>query len=279
MSGGYAPIAITPDVATSHATRSVGSQIAALRKQVGLSQRGGRRAGLSQAMVSLVETEQVRDQTFRTAERLLSAIGARLVVAVDAPFLADRERQLEPAHARCSAHVVARLRRSGWETRTEVEVGGDRSRGWIDVLAFHPGMGVLLVIEIKTEIRDFGAIERAIGWYERAGPPASRRFGWRPQAVQGCLLLLATQANDARATMARESFEVGFPIRARALEGLIAGTTPPTREGRGVAMIDPRSRRRGWLRPMRIDGRRTPAPYVDYADFMRAIEPDRRRHS
>jgi transcriptional regulator with XRE-family HTH domain len=184
MSGGYAPIAITTDVATSHATRSVGSQIAALRKQVGWSQRElGRRAGLSQAMVSLVETEQVRDLTFRTAERLLSAIGARLVVAVDAPFLADRECQLEPAHARCSAHVVARLRRSGWETRAEVEVGGDRSRGWIDVLAFHPGLGVLLVIEIKTEIRDFGAIERAIGWYERAGPPASRRFGWRPVAV------------------------------------------------------------------------------------------------
>lgn len=188
-------------------------------------------------MVSLVETEQVQDLTFRTADRLLSAIGARLVVAVDAPFLADRERQLEPAHARCSAHVVARLRRSGWETRAEVEVGGDRSRGWIDVLAFHPGHGVLLVIEIKTEIRDFGSIERALGWYERAGPSAARRFGWRPGAVQGCLLLLATQANDARAAMDRESFEVGFPVRARALDRLVAGTTSPTTDGRAVAMM------------------------------------------
>lgn len=224
-------------------------------------------------MVCAVETERVRDLTFRTADRLLAAMGARLVIGVDAPYLADRQRQVEPAHARCSAHVEARLRRQGWETRREVEVGGDRSRGWIDVVAYHRAQKVLLVIEIKTEIRDFGAVERALGWYEREAQSVAHRVGWRPESTRGCLLLLATQSSDARAAADREPFDVGFPVRARELAGLVGGTWAPIRDGRAVAMIDPRSRRHEWLRSLRIDGRRSPAPYLDYADFMRALGP------
>jgi len=51
-----------------------------------------------------------------------------------------------------------------------------------------------------------------------------------------------------------------------AIEGLAASAV-----GRAVAMIDPLSKRNVWLRSMRVDGRRSKAPYSDYADFMRAI--------
>jgi transcriptional regulator with XRE-family HTH domain len=173
----------------------------------------GRRAGLSQSEISRFEHGLLTDLTIETAERLLGAMGARLVTTVDAPFLGDRTRQLEPAHARCSAHVVSRLRRSGWLTASEVEIGGDRSRGWIDVLAIHPETGLLLVIEIKTEIRDLGAIERSLGWYERAAWTAARRLGWHPARSTGCRLLLATRANDQRVVENREAFAAGFPLR------------------------------------------------------------------
>ena len=33
---------------------------------------------------------------------------------------------------------------------------------------------------------------------------------------------------------------------------------------RNLALIDPRSKRRQWLRPSRVDGRRSAAPYADY---------------
>lgn len=253
------------------ATRIVGETIASIRRQIGWSQRElARRAGLSQAMVCAIENGRVRNVTFRSAQRLLAAMGGRLRISVDAPFLRDRQHQLEPVHARCSAHVATRLRRDGWQVATEVEIGGDRSRGWIDLLAFHPALGTLLVIEIKTEIRDFGAIERALGWYEREGRVAARRRGWQPRRTLGCLLLLATEANDVRVAANRASFVAEFPTRARDLAGLAGGTSVPAQAGRAVAMIDPRSRRRAWLRPLRIDGRRSPAPYLDYADFMRA---------
>jgi transcriptional regulator with XRE-family HTH domain len=256
----------------------VGAAVLSLRTSLGWTQRElGRRVGLSQSEISRLERGLLEDLTLDTAERLLNGMGARLVLSVDAPFLGDRQRQREPAHARCSSHVASRLRRAGWLVATEVEVGDDRSRGWIDVLAVHPGTGLLLVIEIKTEIRDLGAIERSLGWYERASWTAARRLGWRPSRSIGCLLLLATVANDTRVIENRESFTAGFPVRARDLTACIEDGSSPTLAGRGVAMIDPLSRRAAWLRPLHTDGRRSPAPFQDYADFMRALRDGRRR--
>ena len=216
------------------------------------------------------------DLTFDSATRLLEAMGARLTVGVSAPFLADRELQRDPAHAGGTSYVAARLRRDGWLTASEVEVGGDRSRGWIDILAYHPDHRLLLVIEIKTEIRDLGAIERTLGWYEREAWAAARRLGWRPRKVVGCLFLLATEMNEARIGDNRAAFSAGFPIRATELRRIMSNEAPPAHGDRAMALIDPRSRRQQWLRPSRLDGRSTPAPYVDYADFMRVIQTRRR---
>jgi transcriptional regulator with XRE-family HTH domain len=162
----------------------VGRTVASLREVLGWTQQElAQRAHMSQATVSAIENGRVSNLTFSRAERLLAAMGARLVVSVDAPSLGDRQRQREPAHARCSAHVASRLRRAGWQVATEVEVGGDRSRGWIDVLAYHPATGWLLVVEIKTEIRDLGGIERSLGWYEREAGFAAPRTWLASQAV------------------------------------------------------------------------------------------------
>ena len=200
-------------------------------------------------------------------ESLLAAMGARLLVDVSPPFIAN-SRQRDAVHARCSSHVARRLERAGWQVTTEVEIGGDRSRGWIDILAWHPVSGTLFVIEIKTELRDLGAIERSLGWYEREAWTAARRLGWRPTRVVGCLLLLATEAVELRITDNRPELARSFPTRARELANVVAGQFDGRPLKRGLALIDPRSRRAAWLRPSRVDGRRTPAPYADYADFI-----------
>lgn len=249
----------------------VGTGIARVREAIGWTQKElGARVGQTQGWVSRVENGRIEDLTFTSAERLLAAMGARLVVSVDAPYLGDRQRQREPGHSRMSAHASTRLTRDGWEVATEVEVGGDRSRGWIDILAYHAATGILLVIELKTEIHDLGAIQRSLGWYEREAWNAARRLGWRPRRIVGCLLLLATDANDTRAAENRDVLAAEFGGRARDLDEILKAQIPTGRLRRCVAMVDPRSRRRNWLRPLRIDGRRVGAPYHDYADFMRA---------
>lgn len=258
---------------------AIGRLVRDTRRAIGWSQAElGHRAGLSQAAVSLVERNALPDLTFRSAGRLLDALGVRVALAGEQPPLRDRERQRDAAHARCVAHVRARLERSGWFVATEVEIGDGRGRGWIDLLAFHPVERVLLVIEIKTELDDLGAIERTLGRYERGAWAAARGLGWRPTASTGCLLLLHTRAVEAALGFNRLAIDQGFSVRASRLAELVEEPSAvPVRGARALALVDPLSRRAQWLRPSRIDGRRSPAPYLDYADFMHRTRMPRAR--
>jgi hypothetical protein len=80
--------------------------------------------------------------------------------------------------------------------------------------------------------------------------------------------VLQSAANDRLISVNRDVFGSSFPVRSDALRAAILRTAPLPNES-GLAMIDPRSRRSNWLRPTRIDGRRSAAPYVDYIDFVR----------
>jgi transcriptional regulator with XRE-family HTH domain len=245
------------------------------RRAIGWKQRQlGEVAGLSQAAISLIEGACMPSLSVVTANRVLDSLGIRAELRAHEPSYQDRDRQRDPAHARCVAFVRARLERAGWQTASEVEIGRGRFRRWIDILAYHPIEHRLLVIEIKTEIDDIGEIERALSSYERGSWAAARDLGWRPRSMTGCLLALWTSAVDARVVANSSTFEVGFPIRATALTELIAQPTIAVPRGiRAVALIDPLSRRADWLRGTRLDGRRTPAPYANYADFIRHVRP------
>lgn len=243
-----------------------------LRTRIGWTQRElARRAGVSQALVCAIETGRVPTLTFATASRLLEAMGARLIVDATLPFLGDRERQRDAAHVRCAVAAARRLERAGWTVASEVEIGGDRSRGWIDLLAFHPATRTVLVIEIKTELHDIGAIERSLHWYQREAWAAARRLGHRPARVRGCLLVLATAANDVRIQENSAALSRAFPVRARELATIVVEPGVTEVGGNALALFDPRSKRRDWLRPTTLDGRRSPAPYPDYVGFMARI--------
>jgi len=253
----------------TESARAIAIAVRDLRRAIGWTQADlASRAGVSQSLVSAVERRRLGELSFGTASRLLEAMGARLTVGVNRPFIAERGRQRDAAHARCSASVARRLVAAGWSIASEVEVGGDRSRGWIDLLAYHRS-GIVLVIEIKTEIHDLGALERTLGWYEREAWAAARRQGWRPRIVVGGVILLATDVNDAVLRENAATFRLGFPVRFREL-GAVVSEGRLERRGRFVAMVDPESRRAAWIRPTALDGRSGPAPYRDYASYLAA---------
>jgi transcriptional regulator with XRE-family HTH domain len=251
----------------------LGAAVVEIRATIRWSQHElSRRSGVPQSMISRIERGKLENPPLATIAVLLESMGGRLRVQVDPPFLLGRRGQLDAAHARMSGHIARRLEGKGWRVVTEVEVGGDRSRGWIDLLAFHPVTRLVLVIEAKTEIHDLGQIDRTLSWYEREAWAAARRIGWRPAAVTGCLLLLMTDQNDTAVRFNQESLKRLFPIRTSALCNIVEGTAPTLRRrSRGLAMVDPRSKRRAWLRPTSDDGRRTPPPYLHYAHFMRLL--------
>lgn len=221
-------------------------------------------------MVSEIERALVPDLPLATALRLLNALDVRVELRLFAPTAAAppvRDR----AHARCVGYVARRLGEAGWLVATEVEVGDERWRGFIDLLAFHPVERVLLVIEVKVDLDDIGAVDRQLGRYERYAWPAAHALGWRPRALTGALLLLATDANDRRLVEHRIYLDRRFQVRASALRVLLVDPQRvPERGDRCLAMIDPRTRRSRWLMPTWLDGRRNAARYKDRAAFLAA---------
>jgi transcriptional regulator with XRE-family HTH domain len=216
------------------------------------------RARVSKGMVVLIEHGRA-NATLDLAGKVLSALDVTVDLRITSPHVETRQR--DAAHARCAAYVARRLGGTGWLVRREVEIVGRRSHGWIDILAFHPETRALLVIEVKTEIHDLGRIERTLGWYAREARSVASGLGWRPASLRTVLLVLATAANDERLGENRDALAQTFPVRGMAV--LERGES-------GLALIDPRSRRRDWLIRARIDGRRSPTPYLTYADFVRS---------
>jgi DNA-binding XRE family transcriptional regulator len=244
--------------------REIGGAIRASRNHARWSQRElATRLAASQPTISRLESGTGSHLDVRLASAAFEVLGIRLQLDGATLGLAGRREQGDLVHARCCGHVGRRLGAFGWEVRQEVEIGSGRSRGWIDVLAYRPGDRCLACIEVKTEIDDVGRIQRTLAWYEREAWSAARRFGWRPRSAWAGLFVLCTTENDARVRSNREILADSFPARARVLSSWLAAPDVPI-PSRGLAMIDPRTRRADWLRPTMSDGRRSPAPYADY---------------
>jgi transcriptional regulator with XRE-family HTH domain len=229
------------------------------------------RSRVTQSRISRIERGRCPTVRYAEVDRLFVTLGVRYRIdaslATAAPFVRDA------VHIRCATYAQRRLEADGWLVRREVRVGDGRHIGWIDLVAFHPLARVLLVIEIKTELRDLGAIERSLNGYLRDVRAVASSFGWRPRAMSPVLLVLTTATNDEAIRANRAVLDAAFPGRAADLRRLVSGR--PTDRERFIATIDPRSRRRLWLVPTVIDGRRSAAPYADYIDAARALESRR----
>jgi hypothetical protein len=121
------------------------------------------------------------------------------------------------------------------------------------------------VIEVKTVLDDAGRLLRTLGWYTRRSQEAAVARGWRPTQITRLVAVLATDEVDARIGANRELLGRELPGEPDAMLDWLGDPSRSVPVGT-VALIDPLSRRRRWLRRPRGMGRRSPAPYRDYAD-------------
>lgn len=219
--------------------------------------------GVSRGYIAAIENQR-GNPSLDVVDRMSRALGLEADLVLRQPIVVGAHGQRDLVHARCSGYLERRLRTAGWQTAREVEVIQGRSHGWIDVIAFHPRTETLLVIEIKTRLDDLGSVERQLAWYGRSAGNAALRLGWRPRRVVSWLLVLASDEVERVLRHNRDVLGRAFPLRARQmLEWLSGGDHSVV--GRGLAMVDPASKRREWLIRSRVDGRRSPSRYADYA--------------
>jgi transcriptional regulator with XRE-family HTH domain len=230
----------------------------------------GHRARVSRSMIGAVEGGWA-NPSLGVLERIAGALGAELVLDLRLATVIGRADRADAAHARCVAAARRALERHGFICAVECEIVDGRLRGWIDLLAFDPVSSLLLVVEVKTELRDLGGLLRQVGWYQRTAGAIAQRRGWHVRRTVAVVVFLATDANDASLVANREAITASFPIRGRAARDLLTGSAVTPGSGWALSMIDPRRRRDSVWAASRLDGRRTPAPYRSYADFMTAV--------
>ena len=240
------------------------------RRSLGWSQRElARRCGLAQATVSNIERCDGQ-ASIGVVAAVLDVLSIRPELHLRTPFV-DRRPQGDAVHHRCLTHVARRLEGLGWIVSEEVEVEDGRLHGWIDILAFDRSSGTVIVAEIKTELHDLGEIERTMGWYERLAWRASARLGWRPRSVVGVLLVLATDAVEARIAENRDAIRRTYAVRGIEIQAWLDQEPRPPLGGRGLALIDPGRRGKRWAWSSAIDGSRMTPPFRDYAEAARAL--------
>jgi transcriptional regulator with XRE-family HTH domain len=176
-----------------------------------------RRAGVSQSTVSLVEHGRLGRLQVSTIRAVADAVGAEWD-----PSLRWRggelDRLIDEAHATLVGAVGRRLGADGWETRPEVTYSIYGERGSIEVLAWHAGAKMLLVVEVKTAI---ASLEETLRRHDAKTRLALRigreRCGWEADGVSSMLVLPASSTSHRQVARHGAVLGAAYPFRGNAL--------------------------------------------------------------
>ncbi|MEO6295116.1 MAG: hypothetical protein ABIP01_00565 [Candidatus Limnocylindria bacterium] len=171
------------------------------------------RAGVSLRAVTTLERGGARRLPLGMIEAILGALGARADVRVlwNGPEL---DRLLDGAHAALCAVIKRRLDRWSWIVRVEVSYSRYGERGRIDLLAFHPATGILLVVELKTDFVDVQALLGTLDAKARLATHVAAQFGWHVRAVVPAIVFIEDRAIRERLRRVDTLFD-RFSLRGR----------------------------------------------------------------
>jgi transcriptional regulator with XRE-family HTH domain len=212
----------------------VGSVFRAVRIRRGLRQFDvATSAGVSQTVVSTIETGDVESVSLRSLRSVAAALGISL------PFEprwrgADLAKLLDEKHAGMVDDFVRGLTQLGWIVLPEHTFNIRGERGSIDVLAWRPVDRAVLATEVKTVVVDLQDLLATLDRKRRLLGQISRELGWGPLKV-GTLLLMPeeTQARHA-VDRFRSVFDVAYPERGRGVQRWLRC---PDRDMRGVLFL------------------------------------------
>lgn len=195
--------------------RRVGRSVRALRQRSGWRQSDlAHRAGVSQPVVSRVETGRWDDLRWSVLRRVCTAAGLRL--ELDGRWRGgELARLLDAAHAAIQDRLKRRLEAAGWLVAAEVTYSRYGERGSVDLLAWHPATATLLVVEVKSTIADVQGLLRPLDAKVRLARGIARELGWTARDVVPCLAV-ADSSTVRRRIAEHPALFARFALRGRA---------------------------------------------------------------
>jgi transcriptional regulator with XRE-family HTH domain len=195
----------------------IGLDLRLLRQHRGWTQqRLADEVGVARSSIAAIEGGHAERVALAVLLRVAAALGARLSVRVYWQGEAlDRLR--DERHAAIVERVLRLLTAEGWIVRTEVSFSEYGERGSIDVLAFHPKVGALLVIEVKSTVPDLQATLSNLDRKTRLAPGLARALGWEVDSVSRLLVLPEDRTARRRVAQHEATFRAALPMRTAAV--------------------------------------------------------------
>jgi DNA-binding XRE family transcriptional regulator len=206
----------------------IGSDLRILRRRRGWSQqRLAFEARVPRWVISSIETGRADQIPMWRLAAVVGAVGGYLSVRIQ--YHGDGlDRLRDRRHADLVEAIVSRLRMDGWQVATEVSFNEFGERGSIDVLAFDPATGALLVVEVKSVVPDIGGMLMTLDRKARlASRVAARQLGWVSKTVSRLLVLPEDRTARRRVTQHEATFSVSFPARNVAVRRWLAAPEGP----------------------------------------------------
>jgi transcriptional regulator with XRE-family HTH domain len=196
----------------------IGHMLRALRQRKGWRQQDvGVRAGVSDTLVARIERGAFASIPLGKIRRVAETLGARFDTILRWQG-ADLGRLLDSRHA-AMHESMARLLGGldGWEFEPEVSFSIYGERGIIDVLAWHPGRRMLLVIELKTEIVDVSGLLGTMDQRRRLAPQIAARLGWKPLTVSTWVVVAESRTNRRAVGAHANVLRAKLPVDGRSI--------------------------------------------------------------
>jgi transcriptional regulator with XRE-family HTH domain len=192
------------------------------------------RAGVSDTLISRLERGHLEGIGINT----IRAVAKVLDVRVDLTprwRAGDLDRLLNARHSRLHELVARHLDElPDWFAQPEVSFAIYGERGIIDILAWHPRLRALLVIELKTDVAD---VNELVGTVDRKGRLARRiavERGWigahdPPPTVSIWIIVADGHTNRRRIQAHGTMLRAAFPVDGRAIRAWLRNPTRPIR--------------------------------------------------
>jgi len=208
----------------------LGQGLRALRLRVGWRQLDvALKVGLSHGTISNIERGRVDQVSMDTLRRVANAYGADVDIRIR--WRGEQlDRLLDAGHVRLVSAVASQLTAAGWLVAVETTFSIWGERGSIDILAYHPEIAALLVVEVKTVVPDFQAMISALDRKARLAPEIAAARGWN--ASRASRLLVIEDGSTSRDRIRRVAPAATAALPARGTEvrtwlrrpsGLLAG--------------------------------------------------------
>jgi len=214
------------------------------------------RALVSRATVSRIERGHFGAMSIVGIRRVGTALDIRIEVHPRARAI-DLDRTLNARHAALAEHVIAWLgAMPGWIARPEVSFQVYGERGVVDLVAWHAGRGALLLIELKTEVLDFGDLLGTIDRKHRLAEKIVEPLGWRPTVVGSCLLIADSMTNRRRVADHGSTMRAALPQDGHDLARWLRRPAGELRALRFVSDVHPGHARSSFAAITRVRGGR-----------------------